>query len=66
MLNFVKIRPVGAELLHADGQTDMTQLTVAFRDLKKATTIERHRILVGFDGILLKMLPERGSPPARQ
>ena len=29
--NFVKIRPVGAELFHADGQTgaDMTKLTVA-------------------------------------
>ena len=32
--NFMKIRPVGAELFHADGrtdrQTDMTKLTVAF------------------------------------
>jgi hypothetical protein len=27
--NFMKIRPVGAELFHADGQTDMTKLTVA-------------------------------------
>ena len=27
--NFIKIRPVGAELSHADGQTDMTKLTVA-------------------------------------
>ena len=24
--NFMKIRQVGAELLHADGQTDMTKL----------------------------------------
>ena len=24
MPNFMKIRPVGAELLHADGQTDLT------------------------------------------
>jgi hypothetical protein len=30
MSSFIKIRPVGAELLHADGQTDMTKLTVAF------------------------------------
>jgi hypothetical protein len=29
--NFMKIRPVGAELFHADGQTDMTKLIVAFR-----------------------------------
>ena len=27
----MKIRPVGAELFHADGRTDMTQLIVAFR-----------------------------------
>jgi hypothetical protein len=31
MSNFMKIRPVGAELFHADVQTDMTNLTVAFR-----------------------------------
>jgi len=34
--NFMKIRPVGAELFHADGRTDkridMTKLTVAFRN----------------------------------
>jgi hypothetical protein len=28
----MKIRPVGAELFHADGKTDMTELTVAFRN----------------------------------
>jgi hypothetical protein len=32
MPNFMKIRPVGAELFHADGKTDMTRLTVAFRN----------------------------------
>ena len=30
--NFMKIRPVGAEF-RADGQTDMTNVTVAFRNL---------------------------------
>ena len=34
--NFMKFRPVGAELLHADGQTDMTTLTVAFRSFVKS------------------------------
>jgi hypothetical protein len=29
--NFMKIRPVGAELFHAGGRTDMTNLIVAFR-----------------------------------
>ena len=30
MSNFMKIRPVGAELFDADGRTDMTKLIVAF------------------------------------
>ena len=30
--NFMKIRPVGAELFHVDRQTDMTNLRVAFRN----------------------------------
>jgi hypothetical protein len=36
MLNFIKIRLVGANLFHADGQTDMTNLTVAFRNFANA------------------------------
>jgi len=30
----MKIRPVGAELFHADGQTDITKLVVAFAILQ--------------------------------
>jgi hypothetical protein len=30
--NFVHVRPVEAEFLYADGQTDMTKLIVAFRN----------------------------------
>jgi hypothetical protein len=30
VLNFMKIRPVGAEFFYADGRADMTRLTVAF------------------------------------
>jgi len=37
----VKIRPVGAELLHADGRTDMTKVTAAFRSFH--TQIHRYR-----------------------
>jgi len=33
----VKIRPVEAELLRADGQTDMTKLTVAFGNFVNAS-----------------------------
>ena len=29
--NFMKILPVGAKLFHADGQTDMSKLVIAFR-----------------------------------
>jgi hypothetical protein len=32
----MKIRPVGAELFHADGQTDIRKLTVAFRNFETA------------------------------
>jgi hypothetical protein len=32
----MEIRPVGAELLHADGQTDMTKLKVVFRNFANA------------------------------
>jgi hypothetical protein len=32
----MKIRPVGAELFHEDGRTDMTKLTVAFRNFANA------------------------------
>jgi len=30
-MNFMKIRPVGAVMFHADGRTDMTKLIVALR-----------------------------------
>jgi hypothetical protein len=35
--NFMKIRPVGAELFHADGQTNITKLIIAFRNFANAT-----------------------------
>jgi hypothetical protein len=34
--NFKKIRPVGAELFHADGRTDMTKPIDAFRNFANA------------------------------
>ena len=34
--NFMKIRPVGAELFHADRRTNMTKLIVAFRNFTNA------------------------------
>ena len=30
--NFIKIRPVGAQLYHTDERTDMTKLKAAFRN----------------------------------
>jgi hypothetical protein len=32
----MKLRPVGAELFHADGQTDMIKLIAAFRNFADA------------------------------
>jgi len=32
----MKIRSVGADLFHADGQTDTTKLMVAFRNFENA------------------------------
>jgi len=34
--NFLQIGPLGAELLHADGQTDITKLTAVFRNFSNA------------------------------
>jgi hypothetical protein len=34
--SLIKIRPVRAQLFHADRQTDMTKLTVAFRNFADA------------------------------
>jgi len=34
--NFMKLRPVRAELFHADGQTDITKLIVVFRNFANA------------------------------
>ena len=34
--NFMKIRPLGAELFHADGQTNMKKPTVIFHNFAKA------------------------------
>jgi hypothetical protein len=45
----MKIRPAEAELLHADGrmdrQTDMTKLTVAFRNFAKAPKCLIHIVI---------------------
>ena len=35
--NFMKIHPMGAELFHAGGQTDMTKLIVTFRNSANAS-----------------------------
>jgi len=34
--NFMKIHSVGVELFHVDGRTNMTDLTVAFRNFVNA------------------------------
>jgi hypothetical protein len=41
ILNFMKIRLVGAELFHADGRTDVTKLIVAFRNFPNLPESDR-------------------------
>ena len=50
ILNFMKIRPVGAELFYTDGRTDMAKLTDVFRNFTNASKSERidyHDIFYG-------------------
>jgi hypothetical protein len=55
--NFIKIRPVGAELFHADGHTnrrknrqaDMKKLTVGFRNFANALKNRKKKPLQGSD-----------------
>jgi hypothetical protein len=37
--SFIKILPEGAELLHADGRTEMTKLTATFQNVVNAPKI---------------------------
>jgi len=39
--NIMKLRPVGAELFHVDGRTDMMKLIVAFRHFVNAPKNEQ-------------------------
>jgi len=40
-IKLMKVRLEGAELLHTDGQTDMTKLIIAFRNFVKASKNEQ-------------------------
>lgn len=46
MPSFMTIRPVGDELLHADGWTDMMKLTAAFRSFANAPKYARKSVMV--------------------
>jgi hypothetical protein len=56
--NFMQISPVGVELFHADGRTDMTKLIVTFRSFAKANKIERvlRRIVAVFRCNILTLI----------
>jgi len=41
--NFIKIRPMGEEMFHADGRSDMTKLTVAIRNFANAPKTGKDR-----------------------
>ena len=44
--SFMKIRPVGAKLFHADGRTDMTKLIVPFRNFANTPVTIKYRAFV--------------------
>jgi len=47
MKNFTKIRPVGEETFHADGQKNVTKLIVAFRNFVNSlqlNTVQHHQV----------------------
>jgi hypothetical protein len=39
----MEIRPVGAEMFHAGGRTDMTKLTAAFRNFANASKVTNRK-----------------------
>jgi len=43
----VKILPVGAELFHADGRTDLTKLIVTFRSSSKTSKNKKKKYIEG-------------------
>jgi hypothetical protein len=44
MSNFMKILPAGAELFHADGQTKVMKLIVAFRNLRTRVKLKAMKL----------------------
>jgi len=59
--SFMKIRPVGAQLFHTDGETDMTKLTVAFLNVAKVRNESQNFIntLLGLRRQRRQTLPKR-------
>jgi len=45
MPNFMKIRPVGADLFHANGHAGIAQLTLAFHSSSNASTTHPRDLL---------------------
>ena len=41
----MEIHPVGAEVFHADGRTDMMNLIFAFRKFAKAPKNNKHKLI---------------------
>ena len=44
--NFIRIRPVGAELFYAEGQTDMKKLIVSFRNFANASKNQQNTLFL--------------------
>jgi hypothetical protein len=55
----MKIRPVGTELFHADGQNDMTELIITFRNFANAPKQQRQTCVLGVHVLLIVTTPHR-------
>jgi len=53
----MKIRPVGTEMFHADGQTDMTELIITFRNFANAPKEQRQTCALGVHVLLSQQHP---------
>jgi len=61
--NFANIRPVGAELFHAEGRTDMAKLMVASRNFANASKISTYYIFGSLQGPGIRVLVKSVSFP---
>ena len=59
--NFMKMLPVGAELFHADGRTEVAKLIVTFRNFTNALNNESGAFNTTFGSTVMFLLASTGQ-----